>query len=63
METIIMETIVLEESANIRLQDNRLLQNIILNYLWNLMFNENFVRVNLSWIVIIILFLFLWNVL
>ena len=43
-----METIVIAESANIRLQDSELLENIILNSLWNLMCNGNFVRVNLS---------------
>ena len=49
-----MATILLSESTNIRFKTTYSYKNETRNSLWNLMRNENFVRVNLSWIAIII---------
>ena len=49
-----MATILLSESTNIRFKTTYSYKNETRNSLWNLMSNENFVRVNLSWIAIII---------
>ena len=49
-----MATILLSKSTNIRFKTTDSYKNETRNSLWNLMRNENFVRVNLSWIAIII---------
>ena len=49
-----MATILLSESTNIRFKTTYSYKNETRNSLWNLMRNENFVRVNLSWIATII---------
>ena len=49
-----MATILLSKSTNIRLKTTDSYKNETRNSLWNLMRNENFVRVNLSWIATII---------
>ena len=49
-----MATIVLSKSTNIRFKTTDSYKNETRNSLWNLMRNENFVRVNLSWIATII---------
>ena len=49
-----MATILLSKSTNIRFKTTDSYKNETRNFLWNLMRNENFVRVNLSWIATII---------